>query len=1021
MPYNDELLFEKDLVKFLYTNCGWEKEVIQHPTEEDLIKNWANILFENNKETDVLNGCPLTEGEMAQIMNQVNAERTPFNLNSFINGKTVSITRDNPDDALHFGKPVSLKIYDRMEIAGGMSRYQIVEQPHFKTTNRVYPERRGDLMLLINGMPVYHIELKKSDVSITHAETQIEKYMVNNAFTGIFSLVQIFVAMNPEEAVYFANPGPDGVFNPLYYFHWCDFNNEEVNEWDKFAKALLSIPRAHEMIGFYTVPDKADGVLKVLRSYQFYAAFGISNVVASAHWTKDEQKAGYIWHTTGSGKTLTSFKTAQLIANMSKADKVVFLIDRVELGEQSFLDYQNFANIDEAIQDTDNTDSLIVKLKSGDGDKRLIVSSIQKMSRIKEGEIPQSVIDKIRSKKIVFIVDECHRDQAGDMHQIIEHTFPTAMFFGFSGTPDHDETKLIFGNELHRYTIAHGIKQGNVLGFDPYKVLTFSDNDIRQQVGLKQANAKTVEEAMSDPVKKERFLYYMGHGSTPCSMEEVEKYLPVSQYTEETNKHKKAVVKDILDNWVIRSDASKFHAIFATSSIPEAIIYYKLFKEINHSLHITAIFDPSDGNERTSIEKMEGITEILEDYEKMFGNLYTRAQYDNFKKDVCLRLAHKKPYNGIAPKDQINIVIVVDQLLTGFDSKWINTIYLDKVLRGKNFIQAISRTNRLFWPDKKHGTVVYYRYPHTTEKLLEQAINDYSGNRPFGIFVNKLESNLNDMNSLFEDIKDLFTSIGYPDFSQNGSDLSWKKKFAKTFSQFEDKLDSAKLQGFIWGTYDYSFNHGDDPQTSVHVNIDKDTYLILVQRYKELFPRVDGGGEEPPFDINTHITEIKTDSINDAYMNSKFTQYVKDLTGGDEAAKETALNEIHKTFAYLSTEDQIYAQQFLFDVENGLVLDSTKTFKDYITDYKVRAHNDQVHKIAVGLGVNEEKLHMMINLHPNATTINEFGRYDDLISELDIDKARVFLEKKLGKTLEKAREVKLAADSFLRNVILNGI
>ncbi len=156
-------------------------------------------------------------------------------------------------------------------------------------------------------------------------------------------------------------------------------------------------------------------------------------------------------------------------------------------------------------------------------------------------------------------------------------------------------------------------------------------------------------------------------------------------------------------------------------------------------------------------------------------------------------------------------------------------------------------------------------------------------------------------------------------------------------------------------------------------------------------------------------------------MNSKFTQYVKDLTGGDEVAKETALNEIHKTFAYLSTEDQIYAQQFLFDVENGLVLDSTKTFKDYITDYKVRAHNDQVHKIAVGLGINEDKLHMMMSLHLNATTINEFGRYDDLISELDIGKARVFLEKRLGKPLVKAREVKLAADSFLRKIIIEGL
>lgn len=481
MPYSDELLFEQDLIKFLYTSCGWEKEIIKYPTEEDLIRNWANILFNNNNDVDHLNNQPLTDGEMRQILGQIEALSSPYKLNTFINGKTVTIVRDNENDKEHFGKPVTLKIYDRNEIAAGSSRYQIVEQPIFKTTNNVYPRRRGDIMLLINGMPVYHIELKKTNVDITQAEVQIEKYMVNHAFTGIFSLIQIFIAMNPEDAVYFANPGPDGIFNPLYYFHWTDSQNEIISEWQKFAHSLLMIPRAHEMIGFYTVADASDGVLKVMRPYQVYAAYNISNKVASAHWTKLEQKAGYVWHTTGSGKTLTSFKTAQLISNMSKADKVVFLIDRVELGEQSFGDYKNFANVDESINDTSNTDALIRLLKSDESDEKVIISSIQKMSRIKADKIPQTVLEKIRSKKIVFIVDECHRDQNGEMHQSIEHTFPTAMFFGFTGTPDYEETKMIFGDEIHRYTIAHGIRDKNVLGFDPKYIHIFDDQDLRKK------------------------------------------------------------------------------------------------------------------------------------------------------------------------------------------------------------------------------------------------------------------------------------------------------------------------------------------------------------------------------------------------------------------------------------------------------------------------------------------------------------------------------------------------------------
>ncbi len=1022
MPYNDELLFEKDLVKYLYTNCGWEKKVIKYPTEEDLIKNWADILFENNSGVDHLNGCPLTDGEMRQILNTVETLKSPYKLNTFINGKSVTIIRDNPADTLHFNKPVTLKIYDRMEIAAGSSRYQIVEQPRFKTTNNVYPSRRGDIMLLINGMPVYHIELKKSNVSITHAEVQIEKYMVNNAFKGIFSLVQVFVAMNPEEAVYYANPGPDGKFNPLFYFHWTDTNNEYINEWHKFAHSLLSIPRAHEIIGFYTVPDASDGILKVLRPYQVYAAENVSNIVAAAHWTKSEQRGGYIWHTTGSGKTLTSFKTAQLIANMSKADKVVFLIDRVELGEQSYLDYVNFANVDENIYNTSDTDALIRLLKSGEVDEKVIVTSIQKMSRIRPDLVPQTVIDKIREKKIVFIVDECHRDQSGDMHQVIEHTFPTAMFFGYTGTPDHQETADIFGHEKHRYTIAHGIRDKNVLGFDRYKVCIYPDAKVRELVGLNLVHANTVEEAMADDSKREKFLYYMNQGDTPCTMEEIEEHVPVSQF--ETDKYRKAVVQDIIDKWPIRSGNSLFHALFATSSIPEAIEYYRIFADLKaegkHNLKVTAVFDESDNNTSTSINKMQGITQILNDYNGMFGKFYDWGHYQSFKKDLCLRLAHKDPYRNLEKESQLNIVIVVDQLLTGFDSKWINTVYLDKVLRGKNFIQAASRTNRLYGPEKKHGTIIMYRYPHTEDALFSAAVAEYSGNRPYGVFVDKLEANLTAMNFIYDEIKNHFAGAGISNFERNDEDLGWKKKFAKLFSSFNDKLDSAKLQGFFWGTYHYDFEH-DSGATAVDVAIDKEIYYILVQRYKELFVRPIGGDYEPPYEIDPHITEIKTDSINDAYMNSKFKQYIRDLTGGDPVAKQKALDELHKSFASLSQEDQNFARQFLNDIENGLVIDDGKELTDYIAEYKARAYNDKVHEIADGLGLNEEKLKELISLHPVESTINAFNKYDELFSELDISKAKDFLEKKLGRELPKRRDVIMAADEYLRNVILNGI
>ena len=239
MEYKHEADFEEDLIKLLFEK-GWEHEVIKHPTEKDLIKNWANILFDNNRGIDRLNNYPLTEGEMSQIVEQIMDLRTPLKLNGFINGKTITIKRDNPDDKLHLGKEISLKIYDRREIAAGQSRYQIVQQPEFSRKSKILNKRRGDVMLLINGMPVIHIELKRSGVPISEAYHQIEKYSYEGIFSGIFSLVQIFVAMNPNETVYFANPGPDGKFNKNYYFHWADFNNEPINDWKDIADTILS-------------------------------------------------------------------------------------------------------------------------------------------------------------------------------------------------------------------------------------------------------------------------------------------------------------------------------------------------------------------------------------------------------------------------------------------------------------------------------------------------------------------------------------------------------------------------------------------------------------------------------------------------------------------------------------------------------------------------------------------------------------------------------------------------------------
>ncbi|MEZ8863372.1 DEAD/DEAH box helicase family protein, partial [Vibrio sp. 10N.247.311.51] len=498
--FKTEAKFEQAFIEVLIQK-GWEPEILKNKTEAELLQNWANILFENNRQQDRLNDVPLTTTEMQQIIEQIKELKTPLKLNGLINGKTVAIKRDNPDDSLHYGKEVSLKIYDRQEIAAGQSRYQIVQQPKFERGSPLRNDRRGDVLLLINGMPVIHIELKRSGIPVSQAVNQIEKYSKEGIFSGLFSLIQVFVAMEPDEAKYFANPGLDGKFNPDYQFSWADYNNEPVNHWKDIASTLLSIPMAHQLIGFYTVADDTDGVLKVMRSYQYYAANAISDRVAKTNWKQlgginnKDRLGGYVWHTTGSGKTMTSFKSAQLIAQSKDADKVIFLMDRIELGTQSLLEYQGFASDGEVVQATENTHVLVTKLKSTAPADTLIVSSIQKMSNIFEEADDKGVatnsadIEKIRDKRLVFIIDEAHRstmsggteDKEGMLVRV-KKTFPKALFFGFTGTPIHEENQVnsntttdVFGNELHRYSIADGIRDGNVLGFDPYKMPTFKD------------------------------------------------------------------------------------------------------------------------------------------------------------------------------------------------------------------------------------------------------------------------------------------------------------------------------------------------------------------------------------------------------------------------------------------------------------------------------------------------------------------------------------------------------------------
>lgn len=727
-------------------------------------------------------------------------------------------------------------------------------------------------------------------------------------------------------------------------------------------------------------------------------------------------------------------------------------------GNQSYIEYNNFADDGESVQKTEDTYVLITKLKSSAPADTLIVTSIQKMSNIKNDEngLNAHDIEEIGKKRIVFIVDECHRSTFGEMLSTIKSTFPNAIFFGFTGTPIFEEnqkkmsqTSTIFGGELHRYVLADGIRDKNVLGFDPRMVQTFKENDVRKQVALAEAKANNVEEAFADEKKREVFNKFMN--DVPMAGYEnddgkyvkgVEDYLPNSQYIEP--EHQNAVVNDICDNWSILSVNKKFHAIFATSSIPEAIEYYGLFKDKMPSLKVTCLFDPHISNEDgeykntykgkpVALFKEDGLVKILNDYNDMFGQDFTIPTHASFKKDVSLRLAHKEKYSTITrtPEKMLDLLIVVDQMLTGFDSKWVNTLYMDKILQYENLIQAMSRTNRLFKSNEKpYGVIKYYRRPFTMKAYIDEAVKTYSGDKPTVLFVEKLPYNLKKLNVIFMDISEVFKSSGVSDFTKLPNDHAEKAKFAQLFKDFNHHLDAAKLQGFNWEQDIYTFN---DEETGLNETIKLDfgsnDFMALVQRYKELSNGNDdengnGGsdGDDVPFDLVGYITEIDTGRIDAAYMNSRFEKYLKNLHQADitEEQLQASLDELHKSFATLTQDEQKYAEIFLHDVQRGeVVVEDGKTLRDYITEYQYKAKNDQIHSFAVAFGLDEDLLKNMMQLNLTEANIDEFGRFDKLKQSVNKAAAKAFLEKIEGKVIIPPK-VNMKVDKILRKFILTG-
>lgn len=595
--------------------------------------------------------------------------------------------------------------------------FEVISQLRMNTENS---NQRYDIILLINGLPVVQVELKRLDISPRKAMQQIVDYKNepgNGYGNSLMCYMQLFIVSNRSNTIYFANNkkqhfqfNADEQFLPIY--HLADEKNNKIKHLEDFTERFLKKCTLGEMISKYMVLVETEQKLLVMRPYQIYAVKAIDDCV------KQNRGNGFIWHTTGSGKTLTSFKASTLLKDNREIEKCLFVVDRKDLDRQTREEFNKFQ--EGSVEENTNTETLVRRLLSTDYADKVIVTTIQKLGLALDGTYKRNYkerLEPLRDKRMVFIFDECHRSQFGENHKAIKEFFPNAQLFGFTGTPIFDEnstqkiredqyetyktTETIFEKQLHAYTITHAIEDRNVLKF--------------------------------------HIDYFKGEGSVQAKPGEA-----IAQ---------QAVAEAILDKHDKATNQRKFNALLATASINNAIEFYRLFKEIQKQkqaenpdfvpLNIACVFSPpaegnkdvqqiqedlpqeKEDNKQNPEEKKKALKEIIADYNMQFGTNHDINNFDLYYQDVQSRIKNQKYSNKDYPhKNKIDITIVVDMLLTGFDSKYLNTLYVDKNLKYHGLIQAFSRTNRVLNDTKPYGNILDFR---SQQEAVNQAITLFSG------------------------------------------------------------------------------------------------------------------------------------------------------------------------------------------------------------------------------------------------------------------------------------------------------
>lgn len=838
-------------------------------SESKLWDNFRKIITDKN--LSVLNDNPITDQEFEQIKNFISGFNIPYDAGKWLAGENgiykIILNRENAA----LGK-VPLIVGRRDAVAGGDTVYQVVHQ--VKRDKLIFEDhdRRFDVTLLINGLPMIQVELKSRKHNYMEAFHQVDKYIKEGKYRGIFSTLQMFVISNGSESRYIASSHK---MNSRFLTKWVDENNRPVTEYLEFAEDVLSIPAAHNMVLQYSVLDSDKKSVILLRPYQIHAIEAVKKASKA-------QGSGYIWHTTGSGKTLTSYKVARNLLQIPAIEKTIFVVDRTDLDQQTTEAFTSYAEDDIIdVDETNNTNNLIDRLCSQD--RTMIVTTKQKINtmlnrfeRWKKEDKNIRKIERIRNLKIAFVVDECHRAVSPQQKRQIETFFKASLWYGFTGTPIYGEnnkktlgdlpstTKGQYGDELHKYTVKEAIVDRAVLGFQVEYKHTLSDETIDDIV-----RSKSKDPLYLSNEEKEKLIY-------PYVYEKEEHMIEVIKSI--VNKSRK---KFGFDNGM----GQTYNAILTTSSIRQAQKYYDLFKmlkkgelvdkdglivEIDEKTKMTlsdfpkvAVTYTVTENEENSFINQDKMKESIKDYNAEFGTKWSIENIKAYNADITKRMARKDDQYQLR-SNQLDIVIVRDRMLTGFDAPCLSTVFIDRPpQQSYDIIQTFSRTNRLYDKRKTYGQIVTFRTPAIYKKEVDKALLLYSNGGEDFVLAPTFEEAKKEFKRCVGILRNIASK---PKDVQNLKTREQKKSFAKAFQEFDKCFASVQV---------YSEYNSENLPVEFQITEEEieEYFVHYVNILEEL--RIDKGGvDDDVLNIEYELISIRTDEVNYEYIISLMQTFI---------------------------------------------------------------------------------------------------------------------------------------------------